>query len=174
MTYVVSQHRLCRPTTQPAKSYTSYFHPAPASFLTLTDDHMSKALLISSAAILAALGFMGTFMPAEVLIVAGVDPLPQTVIMFQIMGGLYLGFALLNWMSRTSPMGGIYGKPLATSNLVHFMVVALMLLKEVFQGDPGNGFLILSVLYAVFAIGFATTLFRDPFSGGGTKPGTSD
>lgn len=135
---------------------------------------MSKALLLSSSAFLAILGFMGTFIPAESLILADIDPLPETVIMFQMMGGLYFGFALLNWMSRESPMGGIYGKPLATSNLVHFMVVALMLLKEVFQGDPGNGFLIISVLYAVFAVGFASTLFRDPFSGGGKPPASTE
>lgn len=127
----------------------------------------TRALLLSSALFMVLLGTMGTFAPAEVLILSGIDPLPSTVILFQIMGGLYLGFAVLNWMNRSSPIGGIYGKPLATANLMHFMVVGLMLVKEVFQGDAGNGLMILSVLYALFAVGFASTLFRDPLSGKG-------
>ncbi len=124
----------------------------------------TRILLVSSALFLALLGISGTFTPAEVLVLAGIDPIKTTVILFQIMGGLYLGFAVLNWMSRNAPIGGIYGKPLASANLIHFTVVALMLVKEVFQHDIGNGFLILSVFYAAFAVGFASTLFRDPLS----------
>jgi len=132
----------------------------------------TRALLLSSALFMVLLGAMGTFAPAEVLILADIDPLPSTVILFQIMGGLYLGFAVLNWMSRNAPIGGIYGKPLASANLIHFVVVGLMLVKEVFQGDTGNGFLVLSVFYALFALGFASTLFRDPLSGKGQSDGS--
>lgn len=126
---------------------------------------MTRALLLLSSAFLAAMGIAGTFLPAETLALLEITPSRSFVVFFQIMGGLYLGFAMLNWMNRNAPMGGIYGKPVAMSNLVHFMVVALMLIKEVSRGDFGNGLIILSVLYAVFAIGFATTLFRDPLSG---------
>lgn len=126
---------------------------------------MTRLLLLSSATFLGILGLTGTFAPAETLVLLGVDPLPAVVVLFQMGGGLYLGFALLNWMSRNAPMGGIYGKPVATANLIHFLVVALMLIKEVLNGDLGNGFLILCVLYTLFAAGFASTLFRDPLSG---------
>ncbi len=126
---------------------------------------MSKLLLSASALFLALMGLVGTFIPAEVLVLAEIDPFKETVVMFQIMGGLYLGFAVLNWMSRNAPIGGIYGKPLATANLLHFVVVGLMLLKEVFQGHLGGLFIVLAILYTVFAVGFASTLFRDPLSG---------
>ena len=126
---------------------------------------MTRALLLSSSVFLAILGMAGTFLPAETLVALGIEPSRPFMVIFQIMGGLYMGFAILNWMSRNAPMGGIYGKPVAMANLVHFLVVALMLIKETFGGELGNGFLILSVLYAVFASGFATTLFRDPLSG---------
>lgn len=131
---------------------------------------MNKVLFVSSALFLAVLGIGGTFAPAETLTLAGIDPIPAVMVLFQITGGLYLGFAILNWMSRNAPMGGIYGKPVASANLIHFMVVALMLIKEVWSGDMGNGFLVLCVLYSLFAAGFASTLFRDPFSGRSKRP----
>lgn len=134
---------------------------------------MNRLLLSSSALFLGLLGLAGTFAPAETLVLLDVDPLPAVVVLFQMAGGLYLGFALLNWMNRNAPMGGIYGKPVASANLIHFLVVALMLVKEVWNGDLGNGFLILSVLYLLFAAGFATTLFRDPFSGRNKRPSSS-
>lgn len=134
---------------------------------------LTGILLRASALVMAILGAIGTFMPVEFLVLSEIDPLKPTVILFQIMGGMYLGFAVLNWMSRNAPIGGIYGKPLASANLIHFMVVGLMLGKEVFQNDLGNGLLVLSVLYAIFAIGFASTLFRDPLSGQKTTSGSA-
>lgn len=134
---------------------------------------MNRLLLSSSVLFLGLLGLTGTFAPAETLTWLDIDPAPAVVVLFQITGGLYLGFAILNWMNRNAPMGGIYGKPVATANLIHFLVVALMLVKQVWNGDLGNGFLILCVLYTLFAAGFATTLFRDPFSGRVTRPPSS-
>ena len=100
----------------------------------------------------------------------GIEPAAGVLVLFQIAGGLYLGFAILNWMNRTAPVGGIYGKPVATANLIHFLVEALMLIKEVLDGGLGNGFTVLCVLYTLFAAGFASTLFRDPFSGRASRP----
>lgn len=125
---------------------------------------MARFLLLSSSVFLGLLGLAGTFFPAEVLMLADIEPARSTVVMFQVMGGLYLGFAILNWMSRHAPMGGIYGKPVAMSNLVHFLVVGLMLLKEVFSGGLGTAFMIVGVLYALFALGFSSTMFFDPLS----------
>lgn len=125
---------------------------------------MSKLLLLSSAVVLGLLGAVGTFLPVETLVLADVDPSRAMVVLFQVLGGAYLGFAMLNWMNRNAPMGGIYGKPVAMANLIHFMVVGLMLVKEVSKGGLGDGFIILSILYAVLALGFASTLFFDPLS----------
>jgi hypothetical protein len=76
-------------------------------------------------------------------------------------------------MSRNAPIGGIYSKPLASANLIHFILVALMLVKAVIQHDLWNGFLVLGVLYSAFAVGFASTLFRDPLSGQKRKASAS-
>jgi len=77
------------------------------------------------------------------------------------MGGLYLGFAMLNWMNRNAPVGGIYGRPLLTANLIHFLIVSLMLIKHVIDG-AGNGLILLCVLYTSFAVGFGLLQFMDP------------
>lgn len=121
----------------------------------------SKILLVSSTLFLGVLGIGGTFAPTESLAAAGFDASKEVSFMFQMMGGLYLGFAMLNWMNRDAPVGGIYGRPLLTANLIHFLVVSLMLIKHVLD-SAGNGLILLCVLYTAFAAGFGLLQFRDP------------
>ncbi|MDA0684987.1 MAG: hypothetical protein O3A57_11300 [Bacteroidetes bacterium] len=121
----------------------------------------SKLFLIASTLFLGVLGIGGSFAPTESLALAGVEPSVEVSFIFQMMGGLYLGFAMLNWMNRNAPVGGIYGRPLLTANLIHFLIVSLMLIKHVIDG-AGNGLILLCVLYTSFAVGFGLLQFMDP------------
>jgi hypothetical protein len=114
----------------------------------------AKLGMTLSAIALGAAGLGLLFAPAEVLAHIGA---PASLLPFaQLMGALYLGFALADWTAKDSVIGGIYGRALALGNLVHFLVGALSLAKA-FQADPLRiGFL---VLYAVFAIFFAWLVF---------------
>lgn len=62
----------------------------------------TKWLLSSSAVLMGLLGLAGTFIPEEISNILGIDPLPITLILLQIIGGLYLGFAMLNWFTRSA------------------------------------------------------------------------
>lgn len=111
---------------------------------------------------MAAAGLDLLFAPAETLsaFAVGANPLLSTVA--QVMGALYLGFAMLNWMARGSTIGGIYNRPLVLANLTHFVVGALAFLKAA-NKIPGSAVTwIVVAAYAVFAIGFGTLLFGSP------------
>src|SRR5579872_5252327 len=82
-----------------------------------------------SAAVLAALGVAITFLPQELLAHVGVQPIASPVLLIQMLGALYMGFAALNWMYRGNRIGGIYGRPVSMANFVNFAVGAVALVK---------------------------------------------
>lgn len=49
------------------------------------------------------------------------------VALLQLIGAALFGFAMLNWLSRYSLVGGIYSRPLVVANLAHTATAALML-----------------------------------------------
>lgn len=124
----------------------------------------SRWMMSASAAFLAALGLAATFLPQEI-VAGGGEPGGANgylVLLVQIAGGLYLGFAMLNWSVRDMVIGGIYNRPIALGNLLHFLIVALALLRAVAGGEHRAGFVTLTGIYCLFAAWFASTMFRSP------------
>src|SRR5690349_10113854 len=113
----------------------------------------TKILMFASACFMAAAGLDLLFAPAETLSTFGIGANPLLSVAAQLMGGLYLGFAILNWMARRGTIGGIYNRPLVMGNLIHFLVGALALLKasNKIPGSPVTWFFVAA--YAVFAVG---------------------
>ena len=71
-----------------------------------------------------------------------------------------MGFGILNWMAKGTLIGGIYNRPIAIGNLMHFGVGAIALVKVVSKIQPYSGIIIsLAVVYVIFAILF-TYVFR--------------
>lgn len=115
----------------------------------------SRTLLTSSAIFLGLLGLALTFASQEILATTAA----QQAFVGQMLGAALCGLALLNWMSKGTAMGGIYGRPLAMGNLVHFTIGGLALLKVAAQLQPTWFFVALAVSYAVFAALFARVAF---------------
>src|SRR4051812_28104358 len=92
---------------------------------------MSKLLMIASAAVMAAAGLVLTFAPLEVLGVLPTTLLPAA----QLLGALYLGGAITNWMSKSNLVGGVFGRPLAMGNLAHFGIGAMALVRSAATGQ---------------------------------------
>lgn len=127
----------------------------------------TRWMMTTSAVLLAGLGLAATFLPQEIVAAtggAGGGGVPNglAVLLVQIAGGLYCGFAMLNWSVRDMVIGGIYNRPIALGNLVHFIVVALALARIVAGGERRAGVLALACLYGLFAGWFASTMFRSP------------
>ena len=112
---------------------------------------------------MAALGICATFFPQEILARAGCACGGAGVVVIQITGALYLGFAMLNWMARSNLIGGIYSRPVAVGNLIHFAVVAIALIKAVVGGSlRTNETIAACVVYSAFALWFGVVVFTHP------------
>ena len=125
----------------------------------------TKIILTSSATVLGFAGLILTFMPDEVLKYFDFQTTPSPQLLLQILGAFYFSFAMLNWMTKESLIGGIYNRPIALANFTHFLIAGLALLKGVLS-HPGLPYLIWSMagIYSVFAISFGIILFRHPSS----------
>jgi hypothetical protein len=128
----------------------------------------TRILMTASALFMGLLGLAATFLPQETLAAAGVPEasLPAlAVILVQALGALYLGFAILNWMAKGILVGGIYARPLALGNFLHFSAVTIVLVKAIFaEGRPAPALLALALPYAILATGFGIALFTNPLA----------
>ncbi len=125
----------------------------------------SRALMIASAAFLAVLGFATSFLPEKVLGLHGTVPDTPTLLLVQMTGALYLGFAILNWTARGVLIGGIYARPVALGNFLHFAMVSVMLIRAAIV----HGVMQLAIsatVFSVFAIWFGVVLIRPPIKQG--------
>ncbi len=125
----------------------------------------TKMLMASSAIFMAILGLLATFMPQEILDYAGVKAEGIVLLIVQMAGALYMGFAFLNWTARSSLIGGIYNRPVALGNFLHFTMVSLALLKALGDG-PSAEIVVGALLYFAFAIWFGVVLFKRPSRNG--------
>lgn len=121
----------------------------------------TRILMIASAALMAIIGLAASFMPQELLGVHGTVPDNATVLFVQMAGAVYLGFAALNWMARGILMGGIYARPVAIGNFLHFVMVAITLSKAAVAFGALE-LAISAAVFSIFAIWFGLVLFKPP------------
>jgi len=125
----------------------------------------TKIVMTASAIILGLTGIILTFMPMELLHYINFETSKSAQVLIQILGALYFSFAMLNWMTKTTIIGGIYNRPIAVANFTHFTVAGLALIKGLLS-SPGlqNTAWIIAIIYAIFALSFGIILFRHPLS----------
>jgi hypothetical protein len=119
--------------------------------------------MASSAILLGAIGICLSFFPEEILVYLNVGFQPSSKIVFQLLGALYFGFAMLNWIAQWSLIGGIYNKPVSVANFSHFLVGGLALVKEALH-LPETLYLlwILTALYMLYALIFGWLFYIGP------------
>jgi hypothetical protein len=123
----------------------------------------TKLIMSASAITLGIAGIFMTFIPDEILTYLHIEKLQSFQLCIQILGALYFSLAMLNWMTKTSIIGGIYNRPIAVANFTHFLIGGLALIKGVIS-HPGLPPVIMAGagIYSVFAISFGVILFRHP------------
>lgn len=117
--------------------------------------------MVTSALFMAVLGAVASFFPEEILRYTGTVPAALINSVVQTCGALFLGFAILNWMARGVLIGGIYSRPLALGNFLHFTVVAITLVKVLFELTLPM-IIGLTIIYSIFALWFGMVLFTHP------------
>lgn len=122
----------------------------------------TRVVMSGSALVMGALGLSATFLPQEIAAYLGASTVGAPPLVIQLLGALYFSFALLNWTAKDSLIGGIYNRPIAMGNLVHFTIGALALIKGAFANPAVTAILAFAIVYAVFAIAFALIFFKSP------------
>lgn len=123
----------------------------------------TKFIMTTSAVVLGIMGILLTFIPDEILIHFSIETNRITLFLTQILGALYFAFAMLNWATKTSLIGGIYNRPIAIANFTHFLIAGLALIKGIIS-NPSVFYTIwiAGIFYCVFGISFGIILFRHP------------
>ncbi len=123
---------------------------------------ISKALLAVSAIVMGVVGLIINFAPDKAAVALGLGGQPPAELIIQIIAALYLAMAVLNWMSKAQTMGGIYNKPLALANALHFTVGAFALVRYLAGEATSSALLFAAIAYVVFALGFLWIVFLSP------------
>jgi len=122
----------------------------------------TKLLMTTSSLVMGALGVTFSFLPQEILSYVEVSSDGMSPLLLQVAGALYIAFAMINWMTRAAVMGGIYSRPIAMGNVIHFTIGALVLVKGLRVVPISAGLVAVTVVYAIFAMLFGIVLFRHP------------
>ncbi len=118
----------------------------------------TKLLMAISGLTMIAFGIVITFLTNEIIAFLGYSA--NTFILFQVIGAFYFAFGMFNWQAKANLIGGIYSKPVAMSNFLHFFIVSISLLKSIDYSSKLA--LSATILYLVFATFFGYILFTNP------------
>lgn len=117
--------------------------------------------MVISALLLALAGAACLFMPAELAASFGTEVSAPQLVLVQVSGALYLGLAMANWMAKSLPIGGIYGRPVSMANFAHFLIGAMALLKYVVSSGFNWPAASILLVYMLFAVLFGYMVFFD-------------
>ena len=125
----------------------------------------TKLVMTLSAIIMATIGISASFIPHEILTFIGLPTNQPLPLLIQVIGAMYFAFAMLNWMSKGSIIGGIYNRPIAIANWTHFVIAGLALIKGILS-NPSLSYIIwsIAIIYSIFAILFGIVAFKHPVS----------
>lgn len=123
---------------------------------------MTRILMSASALTLVLLGIPCVFAPEIVLAKLGSPVEGAELLVVQVAGALYCGFAAINWMGRGNLIGGIYGRPVAMGNLLHFTAAGLAIAKSAHAGVVPSWAWGVAAIYAILFAGFAYVVFGNP------------
>lgn len=65
----------------------------------------TRILMIASSVFYGIIGFGFTFLPKEIAQYIGTVANQNLILVFQLLGAVYLGFGMLNWMTRNNLIG---------------------------------------------------------------------
>jgi hypothetical protein len=123
----------------------------------------TKLIMTISALFLGVLGLSLSFFPTEINELLNTTPNTTSTMFLQLLSAVYLGFALMNWMAKGTLIGGIYNRPIAIGNFMHFMVGTLALIKIISHIDMYKSIIIgLTIVYALLAICFVYIFRTNP------------
>ncbi|WP_459962173.1 hypothetical protein [Nocardia sp. IFM 10818] len=121
---------------------------------------MLKPLLVTAALYLAAIGLALLVVPARFGVGAvPEDAEPELLALLRLLGGPFLGIAVLNWMSRNSSPASIRNT-VVLANFVGFAVVAGNDVWGVLSGEARDLARVFLLVHLAFALAFGIAWAR--------------
>jgi hypothetical protein len=118
---------------------------------------LTKFALPASAIYLAAIGLSLIAVPLKFGIGAvPADASPQLVALLRLLGGPFLGIAVLNWLSRDASGSAL--RPVLLANLVGFGAVAANDVWGIATGEARELAKLFVVFHVLFTLAFAVSL----------------
>jgi hypothetical protein len=117
----------------------------------------TRLLQTLSMTVLGASGVVALFAPEIFLGAIGMaNVTPHWPV--QLLAAAWLALANFNWMTRGFTMGGIYGRPVVTTNFTFYLIAAFSSFHPAFGlGRPGA--IVLVAVCGILAIAYGLLLF---------------
>jgi hypothetical protein len=119
---------------------------------------MRKMTLLLSSLYLAAVGIALMFFPRQFGVGAvPTDSAPELIALLRVLGGPFLGIAVLNWLTRDSQPSAVL-RAVLLANLVGFGAVAANDVWGVATGEARELAKLFLVIHLLFTLAFALAL----------------
>ena len=117
----------------------------------------TRTLATVSAVLLGTAGVALLFAADEIIAaLAGGSTDPTITVMVQLLGGAWLALAWATWLTRGTPQGGIYGRPIVMANATLYFIAALVCLR----GAAASGAVrAAAIVSSVMAVAYGLVMF---------------
>lgn len=124
----------------------------------------SNIVMSSSAAFFLLTGLGISFFPQETGRIFGTaSQYGMDLLIMKILGALFFGFGVMNFMARRSPVGGIYGRSIVMGNLMMTLIIGAQLFKFIFRQDGvGEHIWVLAFLFLILSVAYLKLFFTQP------------
>lgn len=126
-----------------------------------------------SAVLLALTGAALLFAPVEILGRLAMNVPADAAWLAQLLAAAWLALAVMNWLTRFTMVGGIYGRAVVSANATVYFVSAMVLLSAGRRLGFSTAIAALAVAAVAMAAVYAFLLFRGPFAADRVSPTTS-
>lgn len=124
----------------------------------------TRLLFLLSSLLFGASGIALIFSPEALLHALAIEQGMPTFLFVKVVGGLYFGFSILNWMTKSNRTGGIYNRPIVMANLSYFVISGLGIVKTLLLYQEVSIVLwAVGILNLAFGLLFIFILFKHPY-----------
>lgn len=122
-----------------------------------------KTIVTVSSVTLGISGLILSLAPDFLWESQNVKVTPIILVFTQILGALYLSFAILNWSARDNLLGGIYNRSIILANFTHYLVGFISFLEvQILNYNVIYKICLLALIYCTFSISFGIMLITNP------------
>ena len=126
---------------------------------------MNSTLISRASAGLFLVGGLGLLFAPDVTLPRLIPGYPETGLWLgQLLGAAWLALAVLNWLSRTNLLGGIYGRSVVMPNAAFYFIATMVLIKAVSAPSMPVWLWIVVIPTALMAGMYSWLLFRGPMT----------